>query len=131
MGPKNVALNHLPHPERYFEKRLFGELESRGYGFRDLNNLGAGTLHYDIGSIEKNTNLRDWVPEWCFPFIFWAAGRVGGIVSARLDWFAGKGIEIAPGRPPQTIGSLIDAEGFALSDHDAIALEFILAKPEI
>ena len=73
MGPKNVALNHLPHPERYFERRLFGELESRGYDYKSLNEIGVGTLHYDVESIEKNTNLRDWVPEWCFPFIFWAA----------------------------------------------------------
>ena len=124
MGPKNVALNHLPHPERFFEKRLFSQLESRGYEYRSFNNIGTGTLHYDIGSIEKNTNLRDWVPEWCFPFIFWAAGRVGGKVSARLDWFTGKGIEIASNTKPQTIGNLIDAEGFPLSDHDAISLEF-------
>jgi len=124
MGPKNVALNHLPHPERYFEKRLFGSIESRGYKFRDLNNIGQGTLHYDVGSIEKNTNLRDWVPEWCFPFIFWAAGRVGGIVHTRLDWFAARGLSIAPGTQPKTIGDLIDAENIPLSDHDAISVEF-------
>ena len=127
MGPKNVALNHLPHPERYFDRPLFVELESRGYHFRDLNNIGAGTLHYDVASIEKNTNLRDWVPEWCFPFIFWAAGRVGGKVSVRLDWFAGKGIEIARGTQAQTIGNLIDADGFPLSDHDAIGVDFRLS----
>lgn len=127
MGPKNVALNHLPHPERFFEKRLFAELESRGYHFRDLNNIGVGTLHYDIASIEKNTNLRDWVPEWCFPFIFWAAGRVGGIVHTRLDWFAGKGFKIADGTSPQTVSELIDAEGFPLSDHDAITVDMKLA----
>ena len=103
-------------------------MESRGYHFRDLNNIGVGTLHYDVASIEKNTNLRDWVPEWCFPFIFWAAGRVGGKVSARLDWFAGKGIEIARGTQAQTIGNLIDADGFPLSDHDAIGLDFVIPK---
>lgn len=129
MGVKNVVKNHLPHPDRYFERRLFGELESRGYAYKSLNEIGVGTLHYDVESIEKNTNLRDWVPEWCMPFIFWAAGRVGGRVSARLDWFTGKGIEIAAGTIPQTIGELTDAEGFPLSDHDAIALDFSLAKP--
>ncbi len=124
MGPKNVAKNHLPHPERYFERPLFRDLEKRGFEYKKFNELGEGTLHYDIGSIEKNTNLRDWVPEWCFPFIFWAAGRVGGIVSGRLDWFTGKGIEIADGATPQTIGKLIDNENVPLSDHDAIALDF-------
>jgi len=83
MGVKNVAKNHLPHPERYFEKALFDHLESRGYEWRKFNNVGTGTLHYDVSSIEKNTNLRDWVPEWCFPFIFWAAKRVGGRVSGK------------------------------------------------
>ena len=127
MGPKNVAKNHLPHPERYFERPLFRDLETHGYHWRDLNNVGVGTLHYHVESIEKNTNLRDWVPEWCFPFIFWAAGRVGGSVSGRLDWFAGKGIDLVPGVKPETIGDLTDKNGTPLSDHDAIALDFMLA----
>jgi hypothetical protein len=126
MGVKNVVKNHLPHPDRYFERGLFAELERRGFDYKRLNEVGIGTLHYDVESIEKNTNLRDWVPEWCFPFIFWAARRVGGRVSGRLDWFAGKGIEIADGTRPQTIGGLVDAEGIPLSDHDAIALDFKL-----
>ncbi len=122
MGPKNVAKNHLPHPERFFERRMFDDLERRGYSFHDLNELGVGTLHYDVGSIEKNTNLRDWVPAWCFPFIFWAANRVGGKVSGRLDWFAGRGIKAV--EQPQTIGELTTADGTPLSDHDAIAIRF-------
>ena len=126
MGPKRVTKKHFPHPDRFFERGLFGELERRGYDYKNLNEIGAGTLHYDVESIEKNTNLRDWVPEWCFPFIFWAAGRVGGRVSGRLDWFAGKGIE--PRSAPQTIGYLKDAHGTPLSDHDAIALDFTLSK---
>ena len=126
MGPKRVVEKHFPHPDRYFERGLFGELERRGFDYKTLNESGAGTLHYDVGSIEKNTNLRDWVPEWCFPFIFWAARRVGGKVSGRLDWFAGKRIRIE-GRP-QTIGDLKDENDTPLSDHDAIALDFTLAK---
>lgn len=128
MGPKNVAKNHLPHPERYFERLLFAELTARGFEYRSFNNIGTGTLHYHVESIEKNTNLRDWVPEWCFPFIFWAANRVGGHVSGRLDWFAGRGIELAPDSVPKTIGNLTDENGTPLSDHDAIALDFVLAK---
>lgn len=122
MGPKNVAANHLPHPERFFERRLFAMLEDEGFSYKDLNELGVGTLHYDVGSIEKNTNLRDWVPEWCFPFIFWAANRVGGKVSGRLDWFAGK--EIVP-IAKNTVGELVNSDGVPLSDHDAITLDFV------
>lgn len=124
MGITNVVKNHYPHPDRYFERKLFAELENRGYEYERLNEDGVGTIHYDVKSIEKNTNLRDWVPEWCFPFIFWAANRVGGKVSGRLDWFAGRSIVLAPETRPKTIGNLSDAEGIPLSDHDAITLEF-------
>lgn len=127
MGVKNVVTNHYPHPDRYFERGLFRMIEHRGYEYRTLNELGTGTIHYDVSSIEKNTNLRDWVPEWCFPFIFWAANRVGGRVSGRLDWFAGRGIE---GSNPTTIGDLVDASGVPLSDHDAITVDFRVRKDE-
>jgi endonuclease/exonuclease/phosphatase family metal-dependent hydrolase len=127
MGPRRVASKHLPHPERYFEKGLFGDVERRGYDFRSLNEVGTGTLHYHVESIEKNTNLRDWVPAWCFPFIFWAANRVGGTVSGRLDWFAGRGIKLAPGPSPGTVGGLTDKDGTPLSDHDAITVDFVPA----
>jgi endonuclease/exonuclease/phosphatase family metal-dependent hydrolase len=127
MGVKNVVRNHYPHPDRYFERDLFREVRSRGFEYKAFNEIGAGTIHYDVQSIEKNTNLRDWVPEWCFPFIFWAANRVGGRVSGRLDWFAGKGIELAPNTQPRTVGNLVDPKGTPLSDHDAIVLDFKLA----
>lgn len=126
MGVKNVVKNHYPYPDRYFEKKLFSEIESHGYDYKSLNERGAGTIHYHVDSIEKNTNLRDWVPAWCFPFIFWAANRVGGRVSGRLDWFAGKGIELAPGIQPATVGELKDDGGVPLSDHDAITVAFRL-----
>lgn len=128
MGIKNVAKNHFPHPDRYFESGLFHDLKCRGYEYKTLNESGVGTLHYHIESIEKNTNLRDWVPEWCFKFIFWAAGRVGGTVSVRLDWFAGQGLHIAKGTGPKTIAGLVGSNGTPLSDHDAISLDFELTK---
>jgi len=126
MGVKRVARDHFPYPDRYFEKDLFSDLEARGYEYKKLNEPGVGTLHYHIESIEKNTNLRDWVPEWCFKFIFWAGGRVGGGVSVRLDWFAGKGIKLAEGSEPKTIGDLADNSGLPLSDHDAITVDIEL-----
>jgi len=127
MGVKNVVKNHYPHPDRYFERNLFNELERRGYDYRSLNEVGQGTIHYHVESIEKNTNLRDWVPAWCFPFIFWAANRVGGTVSGRLDWFAGRGIRLAADLQPQTVGGLVNDDGIPLSDHDAITLDFQLS----
>jgi endonuclease/exonuclease/phosphatase family metal-dependent hydrolase len=125
MGPKNVAFNHYPHPERFFEKSLFQQLERYGYQWRELNEIGVGTLHYDMNSFEKNTNLGDWVPDWCFPWIRWAMEKVGGKCSLKLDWFTGKSIQPVPNSKPKVIGNLKDGNA-PLSDHDAIVLDFVL-----
>lgn len=124
MGVRNVVQNHYPHPDRWFERKLFREIEKRGYNYKDLNEYGVGTLHYDMNSIAQNTNLGDWVPKWCFWFIFWALEKTGGRCSLKLDWFTGKGIKLAPESKPKVVGNLKDETG-VLSDHDAIVLEFI------
>ncbi len=126
MGTKKVVEEHYPHPDKRFEKGLFDEFQKHGFHYKNLNEIGVGTLHYDMENSAYNTNLGDWVPKWCFPFIFWASRRVGGKFSMRLDWFFGKNIEIAPNTKPQTIGNLKDEKGTPLSDHDAIALDFVL-----
>ncbi|HYP02132.1 MAG TPA: endonuclease/exonuclease/phosphatase family protein [Pyrinomonadaceae bacterium] len=125
MGVENVVKNHYPYPERWFERKLFRELERRGYRYRELNALGVCTLHYDVSDATVNTNMGDWIPQWCFWFINWALKKHGGRCSLKLDWFAGKEIEIAAGTRPQVVGDLRDAEG-VLSDHDAIVLDFRL-----
>ncbi len=130
MGVRNVVKNHYPYPDRYFEHGLFQELEKQGYNYRDLNEEGVGTLHYDMDSVEKNTNLGDWVPRWCFPFIFWAIKQVGGKCSLKLDWFAGKSVGLAPDSKPKVVGNLKNEQGTPLSDHDAITLDFTLKEKD-
>lgn len=122
MGVSRVVKNHYPHPDRWFERKLFREIERRGYHYRELNAHGAGTLHYDVEDIASNTNLGDWVPAWCFPFIRWALAGHAGRCSLKLDWFAGHAIK--PVAPPLVVSDLRDAEG-PLSDHDAIVLDFL------
>ena len=124
MGARNVAQNHYPFPERFFEKALFEMLEKRGYEYQSLNETGAGTLHYDVDSIEKNVNLGDWIPAWCFPFIRLAMARVGNRASLKIDWFAGKNIKLADNAKPKVVGNLQTQDGTPLSDHDAIVLNF-------
>lgn len=128
MGVKTVVKNHYPHPDRRFEKGLFDEFTKHGFEYKKFNEIGGGTLHYDMENTAYNTNLGDWVPKWCFPFMFWASRKVGGKFSLRLDWFFGKNIEIAENKKPQTIGDLKDEKGTSLSDHDAVALDFKLVK---
>ncbi|MDQ1559791.1 MAG: hypothetical protein QOD32_2851 [Pyrinomonadaceae bacterium] len=129
MGVGNVVRNHYPYPERWFERALFRELERRGYSYRELNALGVCTLHYDVGDAAVNTNMGDWIPQWCFPFINWALKKHEGRCSLKLDWFAGKEITLAPHTRPQVVGELRDAgDGAVLSDHDPIVLDFLLGS---
>jgi endonuclease/exonuclease/phosphatase family metal-dependent hydrolase len=121
VGVSHMLKHHYLEPERWFERGLFRELTRRGYDYRSLNQPQTGTLHYDMKDIAANTNMRDWVPNWCFWFINRALEPHDGICSLKLDWFTGRGI--TPAQPPRTIGNLRDADG-PLSDHDAIALGF-------
>ncbi|HVF45867.1 MAG TPA: endonuclease/exonuclease/phosphatase family protein [Pyrinomonadaceae bacterium] len=122
MGVRRVVEQHYPHPDRWFERGLFREIERRGFVYRELNAAGAGTLHYDVTDIATNSGMRDWVPGWCFPFIDWALAKHGGRCSLKLDWFAGRGVE--PASPPLVVNDLRDDAG-PLSDHDAIVLDFL------
>jgi endonuclease/exonuclease/phosphatase family metal-dependent hydrolase len=124
MGVGHVIRNHYPYPERWFERRLFRELERRGYLYRELNEMGAGTLHYDVADLATYENLREWVPGWCFAFIRWALRQNGGRCSLKLDWFTGRDISPAPGTSPKVVGGLSSIYG-PLSDHDPIVLDFI------
>lgn len=124
MGPIYFIRNHYPYPDRWFERHLFRELEARGWNYRDLNEPGGCTLHYDVKDMAVNKNMADWVPQWCFYFLKRALEGSQGRASLKLDWFTGKGLRAAPDHPPQVIDGLEDEEG-RLSDHDAIVVDFL------
>lgn len=124
MGVRRVIVKHYLHPDRWFERKLFREIEKRGYDYRGLNETGAGTLHYSVEDLSVNTNMRDWIPNWCFWFINWALKENGGRCSLKLDWFAGKGLRAISAEAPRVIGNMRDDDG-PLSDHDAIMLDFV------
>lgn len=123
MGVHYVLREHYPYPERWFERRLFRELEKRGYEYRPLNVPGGCTLHYSIRDLAANKNMAEWVPNWCFWFINWALEGEGGRCSMKLDWFAGKGIRVS-GEGPTILED--PGEGAPLSDHDPILVGFSL-----
>ena len=124
MGVQNVLENHYPYPDRWFERHLFRELDRQGYRYRDLNELGVCTLHYNVEDLSINENMGEWIPDWCFWFIEWALKKQQGRCSLKLDWFAGKDIVPHPEQPPVVVGKL-GAEDGPLSDHDPIVLDFL------
>lgn len=127
MGVRHVIRNHYPYPDRWFERHLFKLLEERGYGYKDLNEPGGCTLHYDVADLAANARMADVIPNWCFWFINWALEKNGGKCSFKLDWFAGKDITPSLDNPPAVIKDVNDPSR-PLSDHDPIFLEFNLAQ---
>lgn len=119
MGVRHVVAHHYPYPDRWFERRLFRELESSGYQYRDFNTAGECTLHYNVRDLAANLNMREWVPGWCFWFINWALERTGGSCSMKLDWFAGKGVTAVA---PAVVVPGLEAGGRPVSDHDPIVV---------
>ncbi len=127
MGVRRVLARHYPHPDRWFERRMFRELERRGYDYRSLNVPGGCTLHYSIRDLAANRNMGEWVPRWCFWFINWALEPLGGRCSMKLDWFAGRGIAVSRDFGPAILSGLSGDEP-PLSDHDPIVLGFTLEE---
>ncbi len=127
MGVRHVVSSHYPHPERWFERHLFREIERRGYNYRDLNVDGGCTLHYSIEDLAANKNMGEWIPGWCFWFINWTLEREGGRCSLKLDWFTGRGIRVDPddGDQGPAILSRVAEGDTPLSDHDPIVLGFV------
>lgn len=124
MGVDYTMKHHYARPDAWFERHLFRELERRGFRYRDLNEEDACTLHYHIRNVAMNSNMSEWVPQWCYRFIDWSLKDHDGLCSFKLDWFAGRGVRPVAGSPPRVVGDLRDGHG-PLSDHDAIVLDFV------
>jgi hypothetical protein len=127
-GVRRALVRHYPYPDRWYERRLFGELEARGYDYKSLNVSGGCTLHYSIEDLAANENMAEWIPGWCFWFINRALEPQGGRCSLKLDWFAGRGIRADaedPDQGPGIVGNLA-SDTHRLSDHDPILLGFTL-----
>jgi endonuclease/exonuclease/phosphatase family metal-dependent hydrolase len=131
IGVDHFIENHYLKPDRWFERGLFRELERRGFSYAELNEPGAGTLHYDVRDLAANTNMGEWVPRWCFWWLEWALRGHGGRCSLKLDWFAGKRLEPDAFEPPRVVGALRGRAGEVLSDHDPIMLDFKLRATEM
>jgi len=122
MGTGNMIRNHYPYPDRFWEKELFTMLETHGFDYQKWNELGVGTIIYNVKDIQQYKNLSEWIPQWCFRFIEWSLKEHNGLCPLKLDWFAGK--NLTPTKP-KVIDNLV-VNGTKLSDHEAIVTDFSL-----
>jgi endonuclease/exonuclease/phosphatase family metal-dependent hydrolase len=123
MGVGHVIRNHYLHPYNLFERGLFDLLQGRGFEYERSNVLGEYTICYDIADQQTYLALREWVPQFCFPFIHWSLRDFGGKCPFKIDWFATRGVEPFN---PRVIHEVREGRKTPLSDHDAIGVDLRL-----
>jgi endonuclease/exonuclease/phosphatase family metal-dependent hydrolase len=123
MGVDHVIRNHYLHPERLFERELFEMLERQGFDYRSCNVMGAHTVRYDMRDPRADGSLREWVPDWCFQFIYWSLRNHNGQCPLKLDWFAARGVQT---ENPVILHEPRDGSQIPLSDHDAVGVDISL-----
>ena len=109
------AIQHYLTPERLYERQVFQVLRDAGYEFESYNQLGVGTVFYQVGDEASEGRVRDFLPQ---PFVEVLRRKLepyGGAVGLKLDWFAGKGLRA---RAAGTVSLL--RRGVGVSDHDPI-----------
>lgn len=121
-GVGSIIKDHFPYPDRVFDKYVFDVFREYGFDYESFNELGVGTLHYRVADERVLHLMEELAPRWALKVSEAILKRYGGIVSLKLDWFAGKGVRVAS--KPKVISGLNDNNGRALSDHDAILLDF-------
>lgn len=110
------TIGHYLTPELIYERPLFAELARHQFSVEGFNDRAQGTLRYDLADPYAIEKARSRVGS----FLTWLLQRKlrpwNGVVPARLDWFAGRGL--TPRAP-----AVVDA-GRA-SDHSPIVVELV------
>jgi endonuclease/exonuclease/phosphatase family metal-dependent hydrolase len=118
-GFRGTVDNYLT-PERRYETPIFDLLARRGFALDGLNDRSRGTIEYDFNHPYAVDKVRRRVGRLLTRYLLRKLRPWGGVVPARLDWFAGRGLsaERAFTVPPPR-----DGDGRPASDHAAIAVD--------
>lgn len=125
-GPSRMIRGHHPHPDVKYDRSLFKTLDKIGLNYRDLNETGVGTFDLLSDDMELGEMALDRFPRWILEWINRLVTKSGGLVSLKLDWFAGRGL-----RPLQKkVVRLKSGTDYPLndrpSDHHPVLLTFDL-----
>jgi endonuclease/exonuclease/phosphatase family metal-dependent hydrolase len=113
------AIDHYMKPELRYERPIFELLSRRGYAVDPFNDRAVGTIRYDLDdayAIQKTARNIGWPLTWLLRRLLrpW-----GGVVPARLDWFAGRGLAATDAR----VVDPRSEDGRPASDHAAIVTD--------
>lgn len=122
------AIYHYLHPYEIYERPVFQQLERRDVEYRSLNDMGAGTTRYEVGSFESESKVSEQLPELAVKILRWKLRPWGGVAPLKVDWFAARGVRtvadrLVPGSAPPTVINKPAVAGVPLSDHDPIVVD--------
>ncbi|MFT5368437.1 MAG: endonuclease/exonuclease/phosphatase family metal-dependent hydrolase [Candidatus Latescibacterota bacterium] len=125
------VVRHYMTPEKHFEKPFFGALTHHRFDYNTFNDRTMGTIYYDINNPIIEAKLRQYrIPAFALRVLRWKLARYNGRVPLRLDWFAGKNLDVVAESidgydPPQVIDTPL-WQGHPVSDHSPIVVDLEL-----
>jgi endonuclease/exonuclease/phosphatase family metal-dependent hydrolase len=117
------TLDGLMRPEARYERPLFELLGRRGFAVDGFNDRAAGTYTFDFHDPYSEEKLRQLGGRPLVWLVQRALRRWQGRLPARLDWFAGRGLD--PRSACVTLPRA--ADGRPVSDHAAIVVDIVPA----
>ncbi|MBT8491887.1 MAG: hypothetical protein KJO07_02405, partial [Deltaproteobacteria bacterium] len=130
------AMEHYLRPYELYERPIFDALEDYGYRWRELNQLGVGSLRFEVGDPHTESMVREYIPWVGVPILRRKLAPWDGIAELKLDWFAGRGIRVlGDDQVRDGLGRISEGprtlhrttwNGDPVSDHDPIAVDIAL-----
>lgn len=118
----NAVVEGYMTPEVGYDRPMFDVMSKHRFSVEGFNERRLGTYHYDVMSPYAVQKLYSKVGRWPTHWLQRRLRPWKGVVPARLDWFAGRGVvPVAP--------SVIEAprrDGQPVSDHSPISVDIAL-----
>lgn len=126
--PVKMIQDHLPFPERRFDRPLFSMLQEAGLETQPCNPPGEGTYDLIGNNRELGQMANDQYPRWALKAINRLILKAGGSMQLKLDWFAVKNLKCLDRRVVRLDDGLGPQLQERASDHHPILLDFQMHK---
>ncbi len=129
-GPRKMVVQHHPFPEKKYDRRVFEGLRRLGFDYASMNEAGVGTYDLVNNDMELGQMAMDQFPVWILRWINRLVEKSGGLVSLKLDWFAGRHIEVVTKKVIRLIPGNDYPSDNRPSDHHPVLLTFSIELSE-
>jgi endonuclease/exonuclease/phosphatase family metal-dependent hydrolase/phosphatidylglycerophosphate synthase len=109
------TIDNYMTPELVYERPIFELLAARGLTIDGFNDRAHGTLRYDFSEPYTLAKVQEAVGGFVTRWLVRRLRSRGGVVEARVDWFAGRGLV--------PLAASVPRPRPRASDHDPIAVE--------